>query len=92
MSLLQDDQQTNNELARTLGRIEGTLEKFDETLTRLDHQLFGNGQPGMITIINQRLGNLEDSKSKVKGALATLAAIISAVGGTEAYHLLFGRR
>lgn len=92
MSLIHDDQQSNNELARTLGRIEATLEKFDETLVRFDHQLFGNGQPGKLTIMDQRLDSLDTTRSKVKGALSALAAVVTAIGGTELYHLFFGRR
>ena len=87
-----DDQQTNNELARTLGRIEATLEKFDETLTRFDHQLFGNGQPGKLTVVDDRLGVLETFKSTAKGAIGTISAIISAVGLTELFHLFAGRK
>ncbi len=86
------EQQTNNELARTLGRIEATLEKFDETLVRFDHQLFGNGQPGKLTILDKRVDDLEETHSRVKGAIATLAAFVTAIGGTGLYHLLFGRR
>ena len=89
---MNNEQQTNNELARTLGRIEATLEKFDETLTRFDHQLFGNGQPGKITLINERLYKIEETHSKVKGAIGTLAAFVTAIGGTGIYHLLFGRK
>ena len=86
-----DDQQSNNELARTLGRIEATLEKFDETLTKFDHKLFGNGQPGKITLLENRVGVLEDHKSTIKGAFATLSAIVTAVGGAELWHLFRGR-
>lgn len=81
-------EQTNNDLGHTLGRIEGTLERFEQTLEKFDHQLFGNGQPGKLAIIEKRLADLEESRSKFKGAVAAFTAL----GATELYHLIFGRR
>lgn len=81
-------QQTNNDLAHTLGRIEGTLERFDETLVRFDHKLFGNGQPGEISKIEDRLGTLETFKSYIKGGFA----LVTLIGVTELYHLFVGRK
>jgi len=82
-------QQTNNELAHTLGRIEATLEKFEETLTRFDHKIFGNGQPGEFQIHDRRIQKLEDYKTFIKGALATLTGIVSLLGGTMIYRIFF---
>ena len=85
------NQQTNDELARTLGRIEATLEKFDETLGRFEHRLFGNGQPGELMKLSSRLDIIEEFTSVVKGGFSTLAALVALLGGTELYHLFFGR-
>lgn len=92
MSLLSDDQQSNNELARTLGRIEETLKNFEASFTKLDHQLFGNGQPGKLSVLDTRLSVLEDYKSTIKGAFATLGGLVTLIGGTTLYHLFFGRK
>ena len=85
-------QQTNDELARTLGRIEGTLERFEQTLEKFDHRLFGNGQPGELSQLDHRLNVIEEFKSVIKGGFATLSGITALLGGTELYHLIFGKR
>ena len=87
-----EPQQTNNELAHTLGRIEATLERFDKTLEAFDHKLFGNGQPGQISTLDSRMGVLENFKSYIKGGFATLGGLVTLIGGTELYHLFSGRR
>jgi hypothetical protein len=89
---MNEHQESNNELAYTLGRIETTLERFEQTLDRFDHKLFGNGQPGEITVLNSRIGVLENFKSYIKGGFATLGALVTLIGGTELYHLFSGRR
>lgn len=85
-------QQTNNDLAHTLGRIEATLERFDQTLDRFDHRLFGNGQPGEITELGSRLGVLENFKSYIKGGFAALGGLVTLVGGAEIYQLFSGHK
>jgi hypothetical protein len=94
---MNEHQQSNNELAHTLGRIEATLERFDQTLERFDHKLFGNGQPGEISRLDKqsdkldgRLEILENFKSYIKGGFATLGAIVTLIGGTELYRIFSG--
>lgn len=89
---MNEHQQTNNELAHTLGRIEATLERFDQTLDKFDHRLFGNGQPGELTNLSGRLGVLENFKSYIKGGFATLGGLVTLIGGTELYHLFSGHK
>lgn len=68
------------------------------TLERMDHELFGNGQPGRLKELDTKIQDLDDKvedherfKSYIKGSFATLSLIITALGGTELYHLFFGR-
>lgn len=91
--------QSNNDLGRTLGRIEATLEGFQQTLERFDHHLFGNGQPGKLseidthlTATDERVDDLERSRSWIKGGAAAITGLVSMLGLTEMYHLLFGKR
>lgn len=92
MNEMNEHQETNNELARTLGRIEATLERFDKTLDAFDHKLFGNGQPGAITALGSRMSVLENFKSYIKGGFATLSGIVTLIGGVEIYQFFSGRR
>ena len=58
---------------------------------RLDHELLGNGQPGRCSQHSQTLGALQRWQSYMKGAMAVLAMIGSAIlalGGVMLSHVL----
>ena len=68
------------------------------TLDRMDHELFGNGQPGKlreldtkIQLLDDRVESHERFKSYIKGTFAAISTIVSALGVTEFYHLFLGK-
>lgn len=70
--------------AERLGRIE-------ERLDSLCDVLLDNGQPGILTKHDTRLGHLEEWRSYTKGALgvvAFLSTIAIALGGVILAHIL----
>lgn len=62
------------------------------TLDRFDRELFGNGQPGQLSVISGRVKVLEDYKSTIKGIVTALGGLVSLLGGTTLYHLFVGTR
>ena len=56
------------------------LGRIDERLERLEHELLGNGQPGVVQRIESRLRSLEGWRAMLAGAitLLTLAATLYA--------------
>lgn len=57
------------------GSIEARLSVIEEVLERIEHALFGNGQPGALSVINSRLTALEESKWKLAGALSAIVIL-----------------
>lgn len=74
----------------TLDERNDTLVSIQTTVEDMHHRLFGNGQPGIITIQDNRLKELEADRNKVLGAvkLMRFVAIIVPliVAGTEGYR------
>jgi len=68
-----------------------TLTEIKTTLERIDHQLFGNGQPGELAVLKTRLNLIEEFRSTIKGALGALAALITFIGGATLWHLISGK-
>lgn len=66
------------------------LIRVDEGLKDLKHQLLGNGQPGIIQKQEGKISELEDFRSKAKGALGVILFLVSVVGGTELVRFLGG--
>lgn len=66
------------------------LTQIETTVNDMHHRLFGNGQPGIITLQDNRLKELEADRNKVLGAvkLVRFLAIILPllVAGTEGYR------
>lgn len=74
------------------------LVKMQATVERMDKELFGNGQPGRlkeleqaISAVDARVDDHDKSRSYIKGAGAAILGLVSLFGGTEIYHLFFGR-
>ena len=71
MDLQQAELQIDN--ARRVAKIETLVEDMHD-------RLFGNGQPGDITIIKERVTSLEHSRALAKGAFGVITAFLSFVG------------
>jgi len=68
----------NGEGAMLEGRlreIEVRLGQIETIMKRMDHALFGNGQPGELNRVNARIAALEEFKWRAVGALG-LAVIL----------------
>lgn len=70
--------------------IVAALARQTAVLESIDHALNGNGQQGFIEKTNERLGNLEKTEARAKGALAVVWAALTATGGTLVAHLFHG--
>lgn len=58
------------------------LERFirvEEAILRLEFELLGNGQPGKLALIDQRVGRLEKWKARMGGGLAVVGFIGAAI-------------
>ena len=73
------------------------LVEMQAAVNRMEHELFGNGQPGRlkeieasIDKVNERVDAHENFKSTIKGAFATISTLVGALGLTELYHLFLG--
>jgi hypothetical protein len=69
----------NEEIATRLTAIETVL-------GRMEHRLFGNGQPGELSLIHSRLDEVEETHATAKGAFAVLSFLITLIGGGEILH------
>lgn len=76
--------------AEKIGRIEYMVED-------MHHRLFGNGQPGELTKISERM-DLQDkeidkfkvSQARAKGVVWAISAMFTAVGGRELWKYFKG--
>lgn len=64
--------------AITIGELSRQLKKFEE-------RLFGNGQPGVISKMDERLDDAESKWDRVAGGGAVIAILLSLI---EAWHIL----
>jgi hypothetical protein len=53
------------------------LGRIDERLERLEHELLGNGQPGVVQRIEARLRSLEGWRSMLLGAWFLLTSVVA---------------
>lgn len=72
-----------------------TQDERDELLIRtativegLDKRLFGNGQPGEIDILRDKIDDIKGWKNKVQGALGVVGAGMTLFGGLLIKHLM----
>lgn len=49
---------------------------IEAVLTRIENRLFGNGQPGEIGLLKQRVGRLESWFWRATGAIALLFCLL----------------
>lgn len=84
------------ELMRDVRKHGELLARLDERLERMDHDLFGNGQPGTLKTMEdsiagtaKRVLTLEKSESHLKGWVAGVVAIGLLIGGVAEflYHV-----
>lgn len=72
---------SNEDLAIMIARLETTL-------TRIDHILFGNGQPGELDKMQKRIKVTEEFRSSIRGALAVLTFLMTIFGGMVVTHII----
>jgi ElaB/YqjD/DUF883 family membrane-anchored ribosome-binding protein len=56
--------------------MEEKLDSHKEQLEKIEERIFGNGQPGMFTLLSDRVGVLEKWKWKVVGIGTGAGAVI----------------
>lgn len=59
--------------------IASRLAVIESIVTRLEYRLLGNGQPGALTTIDERLDNLETLEAKGRGVLWVVGLILGAI-------------
>lgn len=67
------------------------LATIEAILERLEKELLGNGRPGFIQITNQWKDEVNRERSWIKGAFATISAIVSAIGIGGLVHIFRGK-
>lgn len=55
------------------------LVRMETMIEEMHHELMGNGQPGTIEKFNLRLGSLEGSRNKFRGAIWLLSALLGSL-------------
>ena len=68
--------------------LEVTVARIEEVVLRLDRYLLGNGQPGAIQKIEDRIRPLEETRNQWKGAIAIIGFLLMLTGGTLLAHIL----
>lgn len=63
------------------------LVRIETTLEVLKTRLLGNGQPGDLQKFDTRIDNLEESRSRVRGALWAIGLTITTLTGGLLHHL-----
>lgn len=51
------------------------LARIDQLVGDMHHRLFGNGQPGIVTVYNNRITDLEADRNKFMGAIKLVRMI-----------------
>ena len=72
---------TSDELREQLVRIEERQIALGQKVEDLDEKLFGNGQPGIITRLSERIVNLEIRFWMALGGVVVLAWIAERIWG-----------
>lgn len=63
-----------------------------ETLCEDMHtRLFGDGRPGVLESLDERVDHLERTEAKAKGALGVISALVTALFGTLVTHMVKGK-
>lgn len=70
---------TNHEMGEKIAVIESVV-------VRLESKLFGNGQPGVIGKLENRVAELEITKAKATGAIWLVSLVSVLLSFAEAFH------
>ena len=73
-----------NAFARVHERLDEIKEQGIEARTHL-HSLIGNGQPGRVGALEEKVGLLEKHNERSKGYFAALTAVATVIGGAMHY-------
>jgi hypothetical protein len=70
------------------------VDAIHETAGKLEHRLYGNGQPGDIDSLDTRITDLEEHRSKAIGWIAGAVAALTAIGAALefGFHFVFGKK
>lgn len=81
----------DSEILTVLGEVRSTVKALHETVEKLDHRLYGNGQPGDIAALEDRLEAVEDHQVKSTGWIAGAMFVLAAIAGAAEFlwHLVF---
>lgn len=60
-----------------LGGVEVSLGKMETILERMEHQLLGNGQPGMLSTFDVRLKVVEQFRWQLAGGFALICGMMA---------------
>lgn len=89
-----DRRNADTELIGAIGELKSTVVALHETTQKLEHRLYGNGQPGDIEKIDTRLITVENHQTRmtgwIAGAVAVLAAIVA--GAEFLFHYVFPKK
>lgn len=66
-----------SDITERLVRIEESLKNLGEEFDEMKDELFGNGQPGKITLIENRISELEKTLYKILGAVALGVVLVN---------------
>jgi hypothetical protein len=72
------------EIGERLARIETIVE-------RLDHQMLGNGQPGVIAQHDARLTSLETSRAKLAGGVTAVSLVAGFIADSVRHWVSGGK-
>ncbi len=61
------------------GRLQGKVDRIEQVMEKLDHKLFGNGQPGIMEIINRHDERLAESQRDRKALRESLDNVIKGI-------------
>jgi hypothetical protein len=64
------------------------IARMDQTLQRIDHELFGNGQPGRLQRGEDRIAVLEDRASFSRGVMWAVGLVVTLLTSTTVVELI----
>lgn len=78
----------NQSIMNLLIEVKTVADRTAQSVENMDKRLFGNGQPGELSILRDDVAELKADRSKVNGAMWVLRALVAAVGIPEIIHVL----
>ena len=88
------ERRDNSEVIEALGELKGATLALTQTVARLDRRLYGNGQPGDIRIITERIDAVERNQTRSAAWVAGAVAVLTLIGGAAEFlwHYVFGKK